>query len=297
MARQRPQGGLTPLPASSRWAAAPALVVLGLLVGAGLGYALAQSLGGLPLAGERDWGLSAYRQLFDGAAAGDLWQSALFTLWVSVAATVVAVGVALALLVWLERPRRAGRAINALVHINLAVPHAVWAVALLLLISQSGIVARIATVVGLIDQPADMPALVRDRFGLGIILHYATKEAPFLTLVGLALLRSQPREHGLVADTFGAHGLRRLRVFILPTIWPGLVVASGFVFAFVFGAFEAPATLGVSSPRMLSVLGLDLFNAAGLDARPAAMALGIVMSVMVAAVAWGATRLIVSFTR
>jgi putative spermidine/putrescine transport system permease protein len=296
MAHARPSRVVARPPLAGPWALAPALVALVLLVGAGVGYALAQSLGALSITGGTDLGFQAYGDLLRGRAADDVWASAGFTLWVSASATLLAASIAVAFIAWLERPGgRRGVAVR-LLHVNLAIPHVVWAIALLLVISQSGVLARAADAIGLIDEPAHFPALVGDRFGLGIIIHVATKEVPFLVLVGLALLRSQPQELGLLADLLGARGLRRVRLFVLPVVGPGVAVASAFVFAFVFGSYEAPVVLGASSPRMLSVVSLDLFSSPDLARRPAGMALGVAMSLAVgllmwaAAVAWGRRR-------
>lgn len=284
MARARPHRGLTRPPLAGPWALAPALVVLGLLLAAGFGYAVAQSFGALPLTGERDVGMAGYRDLV--SRSSDLWGSAGFTLWVSAASTVLAALVALGFVVWLERPRRRRGLAAGLLHVNLAIPHVVWAVVLLLLVSQSGIVARIAAAVGLVEDPAGFPVVVRDGYGIGVILHYASKEAPFVALIAYALLRGQPREFGVIADTLGARGLRRVRLFVVPTVLPGITAASALVFAFVFGAYEAPVLLGASSPRALSVLGVDLFNSPDLGDRPAAMALGVLMTLAITAVIW-----------
>ena len=284
MAAQRAARGLSRPPLSGPWGLAPAALILGLLVVTGLGYAVAQSLGALPLAGEPDVGLGAYRALRadDG---GDLWASAGFTLWVTAASTLVAAAMALAAVAWLDRPRTRLRGLaTGLLHLNLAIPHVVWAFAVLLVLSQSGVAARAGAAVGLLDAPSDFPVLVRDRYGIGIILHYATKEAPFLALVGVAITRAQPRELAVIAQTLGATGLRRLRLVTLPVVGPGLAVASALVFAFVFGAYEAPVVLGASSPRLLSVLSRDLFSASDLTRRPEAMALGVLMAVFVIAV-------------
>ena len=294
MAHPRADRRLTRLPLSGPWALAPGLNVLGLLLAAGLGYAVAQSFGGFPGAGRVDRGVGAYRDLLGQRAAPDLWASAGFTLWVSAASTLLATLLALMFIAWLDRPAGRGRRLaTGLVHLNLAIPHVVWAVALLLVLSQSGLVARSTAALGIIDTPAEFPVLVRDQFGAGIIVHYATKEAPFLMLIGLALLRAQPRELGIVADTLGARGVRRVRLVVIPSVLPGLAAASALVFAFVFGSYEAPVVLGVSSPRMLSVLGLDLFSSPDLAQRPPAMALGVLMSVAVCTVAWIATRALV----
>jgi putative spermidine/putrescine transport system permease protein len=230
--------------------------------------------------------VDAYRELLgDGGPGGDLWASVAFTLWVSAASTLMAAVLALAAIAWIDRPAARRRHLaTGLLHLNLAIPHAVWAIGLLLVASQSGLLARAAATIGLIDAPAGMPLLVGDRHGIGIVLHYATKEAPFLALVGIALLRAQPRELGLIAQTLGATGLRRVRLVTLPVVLPGLAVASALVFAFVFGAYEAPVVLGASTPRALSVLGLDLFQDPDLTRRPQAMALGVLMTAGILAV-------------
>jgi len=281
------------LPLTGWRALTPVLTLLGLLVAAGLGYAAAQSLGLLPLTGPAGFSLDAYREVLGGRHAPDLWASAAFTLWVSAASTLVAAVIALAAVMWADRPRTGGRIALGTLHVNLAIPHVVWAVALLLVCSQSGILARAAAALGLVDVPSDFPVLVRDGYGLGIVLHYATKEAPFLALVCLAILRAQPRELRQVAETLGARGWRRMRLVTLPTVLPGLAAASALVFVFVFGAYEAPVLLGVSDPRALSVLSVDLFADSDLTTRPAAMALGMLMTgavlAMVAA-AWAVSR-------
>ena len=266
-------------PLAGRLALAPALVVLGLLVAVGMGYAVAQSLGMLPLAGEPDVGLDSYRALATGAGgAADVWASAAFTLWVSAASTLLALVLALAAAGWIDRPAGRRRGATGVMHINLAIPHVVWAIGLLIILSQGGLLSRVAAAIGLIAEPSEFPLLVRDPLGIGIILHYATKEAPFLALIAYALIRARPRELDATARSLGATGLRRFRMLTLPTVLPGLAIAGALVIAFVFGAYEAPVVLGMDSPRMLSVVGLDLFSASDLTLRPQAMALGVVMA-------------------
>jgi putative spermidine/putrescine transport system permease protein len=276
-------------PLAGRLALAPALIVLGLLVAVGLGYAVAQSLGMLPLAGEPAVGLDSYRALAGGeGGAVDVWASAAFTLWVSVASTVLALALALAAAGWIDRPAgRRRRGTTGVMHINLAIPHVVWAIGLLIILSQGGLLSRVAAAIGLISEPSEFPLLVRDPLGIGIILHYATKEAPFLALIAYALIRARPRKLDATARSLGATGFRRFRMLTLPTVLPGLAIAGALVIAFVFGAYEAPVVLGMDSPRMLSVVGLDLFSASDLTLRPQAMALGVLMAaaVMVALLA------------
>ena len=136
--------------------------------------------------------------------------------------------------------------VGLLVGVNLAFPHLVWAVALSLLLAQSGLLARLAAALGLIDAPAQFPVLVRDRYGLGIILHYVIKEMPFLVLIVLAVLRTQGATYDLVAENLGA----------LPLLGPGLAVAA--LFAFLVSWSQYVLTLLIGGGRVI-ILPILLF--------------------------------------
>jgi putative spermidine/putrescine transport system permease protein len=157
-------------------------------------------------------------------------------------------------------------------------------------------VARIAAALGLIDGPAAFPVLVRDNYGIGIILNYVSKEIPFLLLLMLSILRSQPDEYGMVAENLGANRWQTLRYVTLPLVLPGLTAGSLLIFAFVFGAYEVPALLGVSFPRMLSVLALEFFRNADLNSRAEGMAISIIMAAIVLLVAGTARYLLLRNT-
>ncbi|PLS80104.1 MAG: hypothetical protein CYG59_09775 [Chloroflexi bacterium] len=172
-----------------------------------------------------------------------------------------------------------------ILNINLAFPHLVWAVGLSLLLAQSGVVARLATLLGLIAMPAEFPVLIRDQFGIGIILDYVTKETPFLVLILLGILRSQPEAYAVVAENLGATHWQRLRYVTLPQVLPGLTAGALLVFAYVFGAYEVPAVLGVRYPQMLSVLALEFFANPDLHSRAEGMAISVIMAVVVLTVA------------
>ncbi|MBT7990415.1 MAG: hypothetical protein HN769_11145, partial [Anaerolineae bacterium] len=158
----------------------PTLAVLTILLGASLLYGLAQSLGYLTIIGEKELNLTAYQNLISGqgTAGREFWVSLGFSLWVSLASTILSAIGALFLATLLNR--RPSRLNTFALNWNLAFPHLVWGVFMLLLLSQSGLLARWAGALGIIETPADFPVLVRDRFGLGIILTYLGKEIPFL---------------------------------------------------------------------------------------------------------------------
>ena len=152
---------------------------------------------------------------------------------------------------------------------------------MLLLLTQSGLLARWADALGLIDAPVDFPILVRDRYGIGIILTYLGKEIPFLTLLILALLRTQSEGYLLVAENLGANAWQRFRLITLPLVRPALVPGSLLVFAYIFGAYEVPALLGVRYPRALPVLALESFTNPDLRARSEGMAISLIVAFVV----------------
>jgi putative spermidine/putrescine transport system permease protein len=259
----------------------PALALVGLLVGASLWYSVAQSLGVLAIIGEHQLSLDAYRNLLAGdtAAAREFWPALGFSLWVSLAATgLSAFGALLLAAAFSGHRRRVDGVTLFTLNMNLAFPHLVWAVALSLLLAQSGLLARLVAALGLIDGPAAFPVLVRDRYGIGIILHYVSKEIPFLMLIVLAVLRTQSASYDLVAENLGASPWQRLRYVTLPLVLPALAAGAAIVFAFVFGAYEVPALLGVRYPRMLPVLALEFFTNPDLNRRAEAMAISLIIS-------------------
>lgn len=260
----------------------PALLVLVPLFGGSLVYGLLQSLGWQPIIGHTSLSLEAYGSiLFGSEYAPRFWQATGYSLRVSLLSTALsaalAVGVAL-----LIRASSFGRGVSTfLLQFSLPVPHLVAALGLLFLLSQSGLVSRVASLLGLIARPSDFPALVRDRAGIGVVIAYLWKEVPFMALVVLAALQSAGSSYEDSARTLGAGPWRRFRYIILPLIAPALAASSILVFTYVFGAYEIPGILGVRNPQSLPVLSYQLFVSPDLRDRAAAMALSVIMTAIV----------------
>ncbi|XSG73139.1 ABC transporter permease [Herpetosiphon llansteffanensis] len=269
-----------------RWLGlAPASIIIIGLFGGSLGYGIAQSLGWLPFLGQRQLSLAAYRNVLAGEQLGSQWwQALLFSLWVSLAATLGSALICLGLLSSIAERQQQYRGLSTISNLHLAIPHSVWAMALLLVLSQSGIFARLGFALGWLDQPSDFPVLVRDRWGSGIVMAYITKEVPFLLLMGLASLRQQGREYLLVAQSLGANRWQRVRLVLWPLLAPSLIGGSLLVFSFIFGAYEVPALVGVRYPEMLATMALELFLNPDLQARAEGMAVSLLMSLIILAV-------------
>lgn len=271
----------------SPWLAlAPALTLITILLGASLAYGVAQSLGLMSVIGQDSISLTAYKNILSGQglAGQEFWGSLAFSLWVSIASTLISSALALLVAVWLSE-RRSGNGDTLALNWNLAFPHLVWSVALLLFLSQSGLLARWAASLGLISTPADFPVLLRDRYGVGIILHYVSKEIPFLALILLAVLRTQSTGYDMVAENLGASRWQRLRYVTIPLVMPSLLSGALLVFAFIFSSYEVPALLGVGYPRMLPVLALRFFNDPDLRSRADGMAISLIITFIVLVVA------------
>lgn len=210
--------------------------------------------------------------------------SLALTLWVSTASTAVATAAGVGIALLLARSTAGRPLAYALLQTPLAVPHLAIGVALLMLVAPSGWIARVLAGVGLISEPADVPALVYDRYGIGIILAYLAKEIPFLAVVTTALLTRIGPEYERAAATLGASRWQRLWHVTIPMLAPGVVSAALMVFAFVFAAFETPFILGRPYPAMLSVVAQRRYLSLDLNDRPDAIAWALVMTGLAAIV-------------
>ena len=256
---------------------APALLVIGVLFAGGLVAAFVQSLGYFPAAGMDDINLDAYREVL---GSEDFLDSLALTVYVAGASTVIST--VLAVLAALALRQSSGRISAIVFQLPITIPHMVAAVGIALVLSQTGLGARLASALGLIGEPKEFPALLYDRYSVGVILTYVWKEVPFIALVVLASLRGVAAELEEVAKTLGASAWQRFWYVVFPVISPGIVAASLIVFAFTFGAFEVPYLLGKTYPTILPVTAYNEYRDLDLAARPVAMAINILIAVITA---------------
>ena len=273
--RGLPQGVRTALLLS------PALAVVLVLFGGGLVLGVLASLGRQPFLGEQPLTLDAYRALLDDV---EVRRSVLLTFRIALLSTAVSTVLAVAAALLLRSTRRGRRAATLLFQLNLPVPHLVGAAAMLLLLGQSGLLARGLHAVGLVDVPADAPALTNDAFGWSIIAEYVWKEVPFMGVVVLAALSGGVEDLEGAARTLGAGAWQRFRFVVLPLLAPAVVSTSIIVFAFSFGSYEVPLLLGQPFPATLPVVAYQAYTDPDLTARPRAMAIAVVIAVVVSLV-------------
>jgi putative spermidine/putrescine transport system permease protein len=256
---------------------APALlIILFLFVGA-LILGLMRSLNYMPVIGLHDLNLNAYFTIF---TSREFYLSLLLTFHIAFTSTLISCVLAVAAALILRRTFFGKTLVNFLFQLNLTVPHLVGAIGILYLFSQSGLFARLAFEFGLIGKPAEFPALVYDRFAIGIILQYVWKEVPFIGVIVLANMQAIGDEYEAVARSLGASRIKAFWNVLLPLIMPSLLSASVIIFAFMFGAYEIPALLGQNYPAALPVLAYRQFTDVDLNARPQAMAMAMVITIL-----------------
>ena len=255
----------------------PALLVVAVFFLTGVVQGVAQSFGYQPFLPTSSLSLDAYRDLVADPAVR---ASLLLTARVALLSTAVSavLGVAAALLI-----RRLGRGrawISGLFQANLAVPHLVGALCMLLLLSQAGLLSRLAHGVGLSADPGAFPALTADPFGWGILAEYVWKETPFIAVIALAALGGGVESLENAARTLGAVGWQRLRYVTLPILAPSVAAGSVLVFAFAAGSYEVPYLLGRPYPATLPVVAYQYYRDTDLSVRPRAMAVAVLITVV-----------------
>lgn len=254
---------------------APSLLVVAVLFAGGLVVGLGQSLGYMPAIGLTDFTLLHYVEaVTDPAFVEALWLTFRVAFVATFLSTVLAVAVALVL-----RERFAGsQSSTFLFQFPLPIPHLVAANGIVTLVAQSGLIARLFANAGLLQTPGQFPVLVFDRPGVAIILTYLWKEAPFIGLIVLAILKSVGPEFEELARTLGANRWQRFWFVLVPLILPGILSASVIVFAFIFASYEIPLLLGVRFPTTLPVLSFENYIDPDLARRPEAMAVNVILA-------------------
>lgn len=213
-----------------------------------------------------------------------VWEGLGWSVWVAAASTSLATAAATVLALFLRGDTASERTARALAVLPLPVPHMVAAVCALLVLGQSGLLSRAGHALGLLSSPAQMPALVYDPAGVGLILALAWKEVPFLALVAFSLVAGRG---ALLEETARGLGAGRRDVLLrvtLPLLWRGMLPAVVAVFTFAAGSYETAALLAPSDPLALPLLTMERYTSASLRERPDAFVLAL-LALALAAVA------------
>ncbi|WP_093178961.1 ABC transporter permease [Variovorax sp. YR266] len=252
----------------------PGVVFLGALFAGPLLWSLAGSLGlDQGLAG---FTLEHYAQIFTRPA---LRSGLLVSIYYGVAPVLVTLVLSIGLALLLRRHFRGRAWFNGLYKIPMAVPGIIAALIVMTLAERGGFLDRLAAPFGLA-----LPRLVRDPWGVGVILTSVWKQLPFMTLVITGAFAAIPQEVSHAARTLGAGRWRTLLWVELPMALPGISAAVLLTFIGTMGSFAIPDLVGPPSPRPLAV---HMYAEFGSGHLPLVYAIGMLLSAFAVAVLLG----------
>ncbi|MFZ2173828.1 MAG: ABC transporter permease subunit [Rhodococcus sp. (in: high G+C Gram-positive bacteria)] len=250
----------------------PAVVLVVVVVGGGLGTALLQSLGLMPLVGAPELSVAAYT-----AHPEDLLTSTALTLAIAAAATSLAAAIGLAAGLSVLSGRRATVMAAS---VTVTVPHLIGAATMDLLLADSGVLPRLMGLTG-----GGWPALVGGRWWIAVVAEYAWKESAFIALVVAGTLATRVTGYDETAATLGARRWARLRLVTLPLVRPALIASAAISFAYTVGSYEVARILGRAYPEPLPVMAVRLFTSIDLAVRPEAAAVAVTTTAVALVVA------------
>lgn len=247
----------------------PLLAPFVLFFGGGLALAVLQSLNLFLPGTSGGFSLAAWSLL----AEPHVWASLAYSGWVALASALgaTALGAVLAYGVWRLPLGLKGWALP--VKIPLILPHLAAAFVTLVVWSRSGVVASSAQALGLIQDPAQFPNVLHGGTGLGMILSYVWKQAPFVLVMAGAVLSRLDPDLAAAARMLGASEARIFRQVALPHLRGVLHTAFLILFLYDLGGFDAAFLLSESRPAHLAVEAYNLYFQRSLEDRPQAQAL------------------------
>jgi putative spermidine/putrescine transport system permease protein len=252
----------------------PFLLVTGIVL-VSVWNVLVQSLGYIPAFGLTKPTLQYYMQVFSRTDfLSAVWVSMRIALWSTVFSVILGVLIAMALI----KCRRTKGGMIYAIRLPILVPHAVVAVFVIQILSQTGLVARGAHMLGLLEDYTAFPQLLFTPSYLGTILAYLWKEAPFVAYFVLAFMSGISDTLGEAAENLGASSVRSFWEVTLPLSIPVISKAGLIIFIFAFGGYELPLLLGSTLPKALAVQTHLMYMSPDLLQRPLAMAMnGVVL--------------------
>lgn len=252
-------------------------LILGAIFIIGLGTGITQSLGVIPAFGLMEPTLDYYKEILMRPDTLQSLKHSLYIAFVSAFFATVIGTLFSMLLVWKGKTKGG---LMRVVQIPIIVPHVVVALFVVNVLSQNGVLARACANLGLITEQQQFPMMIYDTHGIGVILAYLWKEIPFIVYFVLALMANINGSLGEAAINLGASRFQAFLKVTLPLCMN--TILSGFLIVFVFalGAYELPFILGATKPKTLPILAYIEYSKPDLMARPYAMAINGIVTVI-----------------
>lgn len=265
-------------------------IALSVIFLAGVSSGLVQSFGIMPSIGLNTPTIQYYKELL---AREDLLSSLFFSIHIALTSSLLSVGLGVFFCALLVRLKKTKGWSMRIVQLPIVVPHVVVAFFVIHFFSQNGLLARVFYHLGRISGQEQFPLMVFDRSGVGVILGYLWKEAPFIVYFVIALMASIDESLGEAAVNLGAGRIQSFFRITLPLCLPTIVGGFLILFTYSLGAYELPYLLGATEPKALPIWAYIQYTHPDLRHRPYAMAVnGIIVMISILAVSlhWSITR-------
>lgn len=249
-------------------------IIIGVFIG-GLAMGIMQSLGHFSAIGMTEFTLKYYYQVLSDP---DFIASLVFSLRTSLISSMIALALGLLLAYLLIKSNASNRINNLIYKLPIIIPHSIAAFMIFTIFSQSGLLSRLLYNLGFIKEISEMPLLLFDKNGSGVILAYIWKATPFIAMVVYDILKNVSSRLEEVSVNLGASEWQTFKYVILPLIAPTLISNFIIIFAFSFGAFEIPYLLGATSPKALPIFAYIEYTNPNLSHRPFAMAITMILT-------------------
>ena len=202
------------------------------------------------------WTTENYRYFFSvGAYVKTLWA----TLWMAVAATGIALGLAFPFAYWLSRYVRPGlqKPLLVLVIVPFWTSYLLRMYSWLTILGDKGVVNSFLQWLGVTNHPL---SLLYDRPAVVLVLVYLY--FPFAALTLYSSIDRFDWDQLRAAMDLGASPMRAIRKILIPQIRPGIITAIIFVFIPILGEYLAPQIVGGTKGVMIGNLIDNFFKEA-----------------------------------
>jgi ABC-type spermidine/putrescine transport system permease subunit I len=203
------------------------------------------------------WTLDNYRYFFSvGAYVKTMWA----TLWVSLVATGITLGLAFPFAYWLSRyvPRRLRAPLLVLVVVPFWTSYLLRVYSWLTILGEKGVLNRFLQWLGVTHHPLGVS--LYDRSAVILVLVYLY--FPFGALTLYSSIERFDWDQLRAAMDLGATPLAAIRRILVPQIRPGIVTAVIFVFIPILGEYLTPQIVGGTGGVMIGNLVVNFFQAA-----------------------------------
>lgn len=257
----------------------PMILIYGLLIIGGMTFILIESLGYIPSLGLMDVNLRSYVVIFGTKGFVD---SVLYSLYIAITSTIIAtyLGVRLAYHMLQAKEGLMKRITRGVLQMGMILPYLYMVFLVMLSISKSGIVSRLFMNLNIINDIAQMPSLLYNQSGFGIIFVFVLKGLPFVTLFTLNYMSGISRDYENLGKTLGCHQKQIRKLVYIPMSKDVIIWVSCIILAYDLGSFEVPYILGALRSVTLSSKLYSMYLSPDILGIPLTMAMTLILFVV-----------------